>query len=148
MCTTPLEPDYNVFKVALSDAHDDFDGHLVQLLISVAAFCQSIEIEASSFEPVNGFLAVAIAEQSAIGLIAAVDLLEECLDLWIGVKVFGFDFEHVIGAHAAQREVPHALFILCTVGMGIEMARTGVAAILQQLDQEEQILDVLAAETE
>src|SRR5579883_1997849 len=80
--------------------------------------------------------------------ITASDLAEQRLDFGIGVKAAGLLLENVICAHTASGEIPHALLILGAIGVGVKVARTVVALLLQQFDQEKHTLDILAAETQ
>ena len=71
------------------------------------------------------------------------DLLQQRLDLGVGVELPGFLLQYQVGPHAAPRELPDAFLILGAVRVGVKVARALVAFLLQQLDQEESALLVL-----
>src|SRR5450755_2278084 len=132
----------------LPDAHNMFDRQLVELLVVIAALPKRIGIERGLLQLAHRLGAVALAQQIGVRRIVAIDLLQQLLDLRIGVEAARLLLEYIVRAHTAEREVPYSLLILSAVGVRVEVAWTIVASVLQQPDQEEQVLNVLAAEAQ
>src|SRR3954464_1378230 len=70
----------------------------------------------------------------------------ERLDLRIGIELRDLLLEDEIGAHAAGREVPDPLLIFRAVRVAVEVPHAGPLRVLEQLDEEERGLRILAAE--
>src|SRR5579875_4025653 len=115
-----------VSSVYLSHTQNDLDGQLIQFLVAVATLRQLIDIERGGLQFLYRLLAVA-AQQTAVGLVTSVEFLQKGLDFGVGVEALDFGLEHIVGAHAAQGEVPYALLVLSTVGVRVEVAWPVVA---------------------
>ena len=76
------------------------------------------------------------------------NLLQEPLNFRVSSEALRLLLEDVVGPHAAQSEIPDALLVLGAVSRRVEVVRPGVALLLQQFDQEEHRLEILAAEAE
>src|SRR5579875_1216957 len=134
-------------SIELADAHNKLYCELIELLITVAALCQCLYIKGCLFQ-LAGVLRAISAQQPSIGLVTTVKVVQKPLDLRVSVEALHFRLEHIIGAHAAQGEVPHALFVLGAVGVSVEVVRAIVVLIFQQLDEEEHALDVLGSKAD
>ena len=73
---------------------------------------------------------------------------EKGTDVGVGVPPRRLLLQDEIGAHAAAREVLDALDALGAVGVGVEVARAGVADVLEELHQPERRLGVRGPEPE
>src|SRR5579883_588528 len=130
-------------RLLSAHTHNKLYGELVEAFIAVAALRYGLYVEGGLFQLLHRIGAVAAAQQLLVGGVAAVDLLEQLLDFGVLLEVLHFGFEHIVGAHAAEGEVPDALLIFGAVGMGIEVVRAVIVLLFQQFDEEEHALDVL-----
>ena len=75
------------------------------------------------------------------------NLLEQSLDFRIGFVLCRFILQDQIGAHAASGKILHTVDIFTAVGVGIEMARAGIAHIFQKFHQKKRLLVIMRSET-
>ena len=73
---------------------------------------------------------------------------EQLLDFGIGVELRDFFLEDQVGPHAARGKVPDPGFIFGAVGVAIEVPHAGPLGILEELDEEERALGIVAAESQ
>src|SRR5262249_42677365 len=120
-----------------SSAHSEqnFHGELVELLVRVALAPHRIEVERALLEIARGVR----AELHALTChgTAIPELLEQTLNLRIGVEAVRFFFQDEIRAHAAGGEIPDALLVLRPVRVAVEVAHARPLRVLEQLDEEE-----------
>src|SRR5215813_14093981 len=76
------------------------------------------------------------------------DFGEQRLYLFIFAESPGLLFKDQVVSHAAGREIPDAFLVFTAISVGVEMARSFVAFLFEHLDQEEEVLDPLGAESE
>ena len=108
--------------------------------VAVATLAQCIGIKLGRTQFLGQIFAVALVdlvEQRLVFSIAAVDGFEQLLDFGIGIEAARLFLEHVVGAHAAESEIPDALLIFSAVGVRVEVAWSVVATIFEQAHQEE-----------
>ena len=84
------------------------------------------------------------------GAVAAgvANLREQRLNAGVTAELLRLVLEDEIRAHAAAREVPHAFLVLGAIRVRVEVARTVVARLLEQLDEKEERLDRLRREAQ
>src|SRR5579884_520863 len=130
-------------RLLSAHAHNKLYSELVEAFVAVAALRYGIYVEGGLFQLLHRIGAVTSAQQLFVDGVAAVDLFDELLDLGILLEAVDFSFEHVVGAHAAEGEVPDALLIFGAVGVGVEVVRAIVMLLFEQFDEEEHAFDVL-----
>ena len=74
--------------------------------------------------------------------------VERGLDLGVVVEPLRLLPQDQVRAHAPGGEVPHALFVLGAVGVGVEVAHAVPAGVLEQPHEVEGVADALGAEAE
>src|SRR5690606_39174842 len=131
----------------LPHAEQHLDGELIQTLVIQAACAERRPVERVRLE-LLGLLRAVRAEHRADAVRIGVDLLQDGLNLLIGVPLLGLLLEDQVGAHAAPRKLLHALVALGAVGVRVEVAAAVIADILQELHEEEGALEVDRAEAE
>src|SRR5262249_3358498 len=131
---------------SLACAEQQLDHQLIQLLIAAAAAGERRHGEPARLQRGAALARVAAGRgRAVVARIARAQLADQVLNLGILLEAAGFFLQDQVGAHAAAREGPYAIFVLGAVGMGVEVARAGVAALFQQLDQEERALEILGS---
>src|SRR5258708_858777 len=76
------------------------------------------------------------------------ELRDQRLNLGVSVPLPGALFQDEVGPHASAGEIADTVVIFGPVGMRVEMARAGVADVLQELHQPEGRLHVGRSQTE
>ncbi len=111
-------------RLLSAHAHDKLYSELIEAFVAVAALGDGIYIEVGRFQLVHRIGAVAAAQQLFVGGVAGVDFFDELLDFGVLLEAMDSGFEHVVGAHAAEGEVPDALLVFGAVGVGISKLET------------------------
>src|SRR5262249_21156349 len=118
------------------------DGKLVETLVVVAAARGGVQVERVGGERV---VRLARRERRHRELLDT-RRRESLLHLRVGAEVPRPLLEDQVRPHVRRRRRPHARDVLRTGRFVVEVARTLVAAVLQQVDQEERALEVTMAE--
>src|SRR5579864_4833235 len=91
---------------------------LIQPLISISPPTKALHIKRSRLNLACKFFAIPLTnliQERRVCSISTINLLQQLLNLEVGIKTFGFRFENVVGAHASCCEVPYALGVFCTI---------------------------------
>jgi hypothetical protein len=145
---TPLVPTSRPRKTdSVTTAHSEQDLHrqLVEPLVGVAVVAHRGQIELLALNRRRELLRELEARAALRATLS--ERAEERPDLRVGVEQRDLLLEDEIRAHAPGGEIPHALLILGAIGVAVEVPHPGPLRILEQLDEEEGGLRILAAET-
>jgi len=74
--------------------------------------------------------------------------MQDRLDFLVGIPVARLLFQDQIGTHASAGEVSDAFVVFGAVGMSVEVARTGIGYVFQELHQPKRGFQVGRAEAE
>src|SRR4051794_26700476 len=133
----------------LAHAQDQLYYQLIQFLVAAAPARQGCHIEGLLPEGSSRLAAVTTCRRRTfVTVVTDPQARYQTLDIGILVEAPHFVLEDQVGAHAAPSERPHAAFIVGAVGLCVEVTRTVIAAILEQLYQEESAFEVLSAKAE
>src|SRR5690349_901930 len=129
-----------------ADSEEQLHRKLIESLVGVATVTKSGEVEVLILDTSRGIG----REPDAIanGRAALAQRAKQTLDFLVGVEACDLVLEDEVGAHASACEVPHTGLVFGSIRVTVEVSHARPARVLEQLDEEERPLGVLAAEPE